>query len=287
MVRSADLRCDMQLHVGCLPRNSTDPGWCCRGLRASDSVCATGFGHGSRVLPPFRRGRRHSDIRAPRWCLPRNQRVSVRLGNGSGTTRLRECRNMLQVGQQPNPRVQAPHSRVTARAYCGTGRATRRAPDAHRWAYRMRALPFLVLIIAASAFGCARDMTADRKPITCEVHGVALRTKVVEFSYGLQPAPSADELKARRGFPHAVLSWYCGCDVGACESFLFRRAKVWSCPACDAAEEAWWRTQPYNRQPDVGGLTPNRRVNPPVRPATALAQNASAAPVRPAGYAHR
>ncbi len=34
----------------------------------------------------------------------------------------------------PNRRVQRPHSRVTARAYCRTGRATRRAADARRWA---------------------------------------------------------------------------------------------------------------------------------------------------------
>ncbi len=32
----------------------------------------------------------------------------------------------------PNRRVQRPHSRVTARAYCRTGRATRRAADARR-----------------------------------------------------------------------------------------------------------------------------------------------------------
>ena len=37
----------------------------------------------------------------------------------------------------------------------------------------------------------------------------------------------------------------------------------------------------------VAGSSPNPRVNPAVRPVTALANGASAAPVRPAGYAQR
>jgi hypothetical protein len=37
----------------------------------------------------------------------------------------------------------------------------------------------------------------------------------------------------------------------------------------------------------IDGWPPNKRVNPPRRPVTALAKTASAAPVRPAGYARR
>ncbi len=34
-------------------------------------------------------------------------------------------------------------------------------------------------------------------------------------------------------------------------------------------------------------MPPNNRINPTVRPVTSLAQSASAAPGRPAGYAER
>jgi hypothetical protein len=37
----------------------------------------------------------------------------------------------------------------------------------------------------------------------------------------------------------------------------------------------------------LAGSSPNPLVNPPVRPVTALANCASAAPIRPAGYAQR
>ncbi len=38
---------------------------------------------------------------------------------------------------------------------------------------------------------------------------------------------------------------------------------------------------------ELGDSTPNKRVNAPVRPVTALANRASAAPFRPARYAQR
>ncbi len=70
------------------------------------------------VTPPDRvrlKGQRRSDLRDAVFHV----RLSVLLGIHKG-------------GMKPNPRVQAPHSRVTTRAYYGTGRATRRAPDAQR-----------------------------------------------------------------------------------------------------------------------------------------------------------
>ncbi len=42
-----------------------------------------------------------------------------------------------------------------------------------------------------------------------------------------------------------------------------------------------------HRSAKVGGVTPHTRVNPSVRPVTAVAMTATAAPVLPAGYPER
>ena len=66
-------------------------------------------------------------------------------------------------GVTPDHYELAPHSRVTAHAHLRTGRAMRRAPDAHRWAVWMNVgktvVPIALPLLTA---GCAEYSIRDR-----------------------------------------------------------------------------------------------------------------------------
>jgi hypothetical protein len=77
-----------------------------------------------------------------------------------------------------------------------------------------------------------------------------------------------------------VITWGMGCsaDRSTCWRLLLESRSAWR-----------WSGLLMERCPytERGGWTPNTRMNATVRPVTALAKGASAAPVRPARYAQR
>ncbi|MCP3997283.1 MAG: hypothetical protein GY722_19820 [bacterium] len=99
----------------------------------------------------------------------------------------------------------------------------------------MRKLEIILLLCVLGA--CARNYTSEEPATFCEVHKVDLEIMDVPFSYGMGSgyADAPDEEQ----FPHARNSVNCGCVVGSCENFVFRRARVKACPQCNRAEDEW------------------------------------------------
>ena len=94
------------------------------------------------------------------------------------------------------------------------------------------------------------------RPKRCRVHRVPLEVVVVPLGYGLPPRLSEVYLKAtKKQFPNARLAINGGCMPNP----FYKRAKVWACAMCNAAEESWLENNPMYRfqeedAPDHEGL---------------------------------
>jgi len=101
-------------------------------------------------------------------------------------------------------------------------------------------LSIVALMIAiALGSGCVRNWTKGEPQRVCQVHRVPLEKEVVQLGYGRPPRLSDEYVEAeRRSFPHSVLYANGGCAINP----FYRRAKVWLCPKCNAAEQEWLET---------------------------------------------
>jgi len=94
----------------------------------------------------------------------------------------------------------------------------------------------LIMTVVGPGSGCVRNWVKREPQRTCQVHGIPLVKKVVPLGYGLPPRPSEEYLQARKtSFPNSMLDANGGCVVNP----FYRRARVWLCPECNAAESEW------------------------------------------------
>ncbi len=112
----------------------------------------------------------------------------------------------------------------------------------------MKALSIIaVLLICLLLVGCVSsrrvmDLTV-KQPSTCEVHHVAMTTKLVGMTFGMKRDPWSLSLWEARSasFPHADEIY----DTHACMGSYEKYARIYVCTACTAARAEWLAAHPY------------------------------------------
>jgi hypothetical protein len=108
----------------------------------------------------------------------------------------------------------------------------------------------LVSLLLVGALACTADKRQRYFPDTCQLHNVPVEEVIVPLGYGeLRPPTEAYKEAYRTEFPNATLRASGGCVVGP-KQMLYKRARVYACPLCNAAEKEWLKINEQYEPPD-------------------------------------